>query len=124
MEEPMSSQTLTKTITITVTGQPNLSGSFRIPFSPTPTFNFAKGKPLPMQDTPLVTVSGDGKQTIAGHLKIENVPGFGTVTYSGNFELDNKGDKGTVKWDTAEGEDEWHSTVTSPISGEGKKSYD
>ena len=119
----MSSPTLTKTITITVTGQPNLSGFFKIPFSATPTFNFAKGKALPMQDTPLVTVSGDGKQTIAGHLKIENVPGFGTVTYSGTFELDNKGDRGTVKWGATEEEDEWHSTVTSPIVEKEKKSY-
>src|SRR6185503_1363995 len=109
MEEPMSSQPQTKTIIIAVKVQTDLSGSFKIPFSGTPMFNFEKGKSLPMKDTLLVSVFSGGKQTVAGHLKIENVPGFGTVTYSGNFELDNQGDKGTVKWDSpAQEEDDWN----------------
>ena len=120
----MSSQPQTKTITITVKVQTDLSGSFRIPFTGTPMFNFEKGKSLPMKDTPLVSVSPDGKQTIAGHLKVENVPGFGTVTYSGNFELDNQGDKGIVKWDSpAQEEDDWNSRVTTPIPEKEGKSY-
>ena len=118
----MSSPSQTKTITITVNRHPDLSGSFKIPFSDTPTFTSGKNS-FPMKDSPIVTLSNDGKQTVSGGMRID-VPGYGSVTYLGDFELEGAGSKGTVHWsESSEGDDSWTSSVTTPIPAEEKKSY-